>query len=142
MAEVSLIDGHIDNGMTEEEIIKALKCHKAVGTNTCDECPYQGKMCSIILISDALDLINRQKAEIEKYEHIKTTINEFWDILLKLKMAKRKEKPTLEELAEAIEEIEFEAIKEFAEKVKDLFSPEDEVIGEIENIKKEMTESK
>ena len=115
--------------MNDNEIIKALECCK---DNDCDNCPFEEQCRRNGSLADiALDLINRQKAEnselvgkidklqaeIEKYENIKTTIDEFWDILLKIKMAKRKEKPTLEELAEAIEEIETEAIKEYKEKV-------------------------
>ena len=64
-----------------------------------------------------LEQTNRQKAEIERFEHIKATIDEFWDILLKCKIAKRKESPTLEEFAEAMQEMQSEAIKEFAERV-------------------------
>ena len=63
--------------------------------------------------------VKSQQAEIERFEHIKATIDEFWDILLKFKVAKRKETPTLEEFAEAIQEIRDEAIKEFAERLKE-----------------------
>ena len=116
--------------MKDEQIIKALeRCgqhRECCYCNSVEECGNKR-----VLTASTLDLINRQKAEnselvgkidklqaeIEKYENIKTTIDEFWDILLKIKMAKRKEKPTLEELAEAIEEIETEAIKEYKEKV-------------------------
>ena len=56
--------------------------------------------------------------EIEKYENIKATMDEFWDILLRIKMAKRKEKPTLEELAEALDELKAETIKEFWNELK------------------------
>lgn len=54
--------------MTDNEITKALEC---CGKNTpiCIECSYKGKCnrkdCYDYLKSDALDLINRQKAEIE-----------------------------------------------------------------------------
>ena len=75
--------------------------------------------CQKEICIGAYDLINRQKAEIEKYKNIKATMDEFWDILLKIKFAKRKEKPTLEEFAEALEEIKAEAIKEFWDKLKD-----------------------
>lgn len=55
-----------------------------------------------------------KNAELDEYEKIKTTIDEFWEILLTLSLFKRKEKPTLEEFAEAIQEIKAEAYKEFA----------------------------
>lgn len=58
--------------MTDSEIVKALECC-SVGTFACDEqCPcFHSKSnlkitsCRFELIGDALDLINRQKAEIE-----------------------------------------------------------------------------
>ena len=54
--------------MTDNEIIKALECHKDE-TNSCQECVYNdGRGCSLRLSADALDLINRQKAKIEMLE--------------------------------------------------------------------------
>lgn len=53
--------------MTDNDIIKALECH-AGELDTCDECPYRKRGCSTQLHIDALDLINHQRAEIEKYE--------------------------------------------------------------------------
>ena len=91
------------------------------------------------------NLINRQKAEaeIDKYKEIKATIDEFWDILLKCNIAKRKEKPTLEEFAEAISEIETEAIKEFAERLKEKYKKHfnrsyNLIYDSIDNLVKEM----
>ena len=130
--------------LTDNEIIKALECCSKSNSNEeyCEDCPFKdttSAYCIDLNIKSALDLINRkdkalklsakeivdlkikvkqQKAEIEKYDNIKTTIHKFWDILLKLSLAKRKEKPTLEEMAEAITEIEAEAIKEFAKRLK------------------------
>jgi hypothetical protein len=56
--------------MTDNEIIKALEiCGNSFG---CNECPYydkgnfQGSKCSYNNAKDAVDLINRQKAEIER----------------------------------------------------------------------------
>ena len=53
--------------MTDNEIIKALEqCEKQP---YCDGCPYFAKIgCKKHLYQDALDLINRQKAEIEKLQ--------------------------------------------------------------------------
>lgn len=58
--------------MTDNEIIKALECCKTENGNDCENCPYQnvgykpgsGGCCNV-LMGDALDLINRQKAELE-----------------------------------------------------------------------------
>lgn len=49
--------------MTEREIIKALECCK---DNNCNECPIKG--CTEDIFVEALDLIDRKKAEIERLE--------------------------------------------------------------------------
>ena len=50
--------------MTDNEIIKALECCR---NDECSQCPLQDGVCSEKdVIKDALDLINRQKAEIER----------------------------------------------------------------------------
>lgn len=58
--------------MTDNEIIKALECCQSENGNDCENCPYsvvvyrQGEGgCTNKLMQDALDLINRQKAELE-----------------------------------------------------------------------------
>ena len=58
---------------TDEEIIRALECCRTIDGNDCSNCPYYGKRyeigsggCSNHLVNDALDLINRQKEEIER----------------------------------------------------------------------------
>ena len=60
--------------MTDNEIIKALECCRTNIMADCKRCnlrledgttrPY----CTTILIGNALDLINRQKAEIERFK--------------------------------------------------------------------------
>ena len=69
--------------MTDEQIIKALEC---CGMRDCGKCPYVGfkEECGNLSIL-ALDLINRQRAEIEQ----------------------------------EINQIKSEAIKEFAERLKE-----------------------
>lgn len=55
--------------MTDKDIIKALGvCHITCGCSECayTECPDG---CVEELMKDALDLINRQQAEIENYSH-------------------------------------------------------------------------
>ena len=69
--------------MIDNEIIKALEC---CSINGCKNCKYKGKApdCMTALQKDTIDLINRQKAEIEKLhnsvlanaEVVKTLINE------------------------------------------------------------------
>lgn len=64
------------------------------------------------------DLINRQKAEIERFKKIETTVNEFWGELQKLSIAKGKEKPTLEELLEYIEQVKAESTEQLLKKIE------------------------
>ena len=56
--------------MTDKEIIKALECCTSDEWDICDKCPYQKykteKGCAYHIVIDALDLINRQQAEIER----------------------------------------------------------------------------
>ena len=58
--------------MTDNEVIKALEC---CSTATCisNNCPYEKihdiPTCATKLTRDALDLINRQKAEIERLRY-------------------------------------------------------------------------
>ena len=55
--------------MTDEQIIKAVEvCREP---DTCKDCPYHKlytARCIIMLMKDVFDLINRQKAEIERLE--------------------------------------------------------------------------
>lgn len=56
-----------ENRLTDNEIIKALKCHANEDLATCEDCPLlniQG--CAYKLSEKALDLITRQKAENEE----------------------------------------------------------------------------
>lgn len=73
---------------------------------------------SKFVIKDLLRYTNSQKAEIDKFKTIETTVNEFWSEIQKLSIAKGKEIPTLEELLEYIEQVKAEAIKEFWELLK------------------------
>ena len=55
--------------MTDNEIIKALECcsSNATGNEYCKDCPYNiYEYCGEESSKDTLDLINRQKEEIER----------------------------------------------------------------------------
>ena len=55
--------------MTDEQIIKALECCvKTEFISDCAKCEMFAFDCKDILIENALDLINRQKAEIEEWK--------------------------------------------------------------------------
>lgn len=57
-------DADINVGMTDEEIVKAYK-YCVLEDGHCNDCPYEDYGCAISA-HDILDLINRQKAEIER----------------------------------------------------------------------------
>ena len=65
--------------MTDNEIIKALKCCKEGTAIGCKNCPLyedKGHTCITILSHNALDLINRQKAEIDILIRKKETLRD------------------------------------------------------------------
>ena len=104
--------------MTDNEIIKAL-AHCSNPSNGCSGCPLfssawdeYGKSiakCEVELIRYAFDLINHQKAEIEKLQN--TTVVNLQNTVLE-------SSAILGELEIRREQIRTEAIKEFAVKVK------------------------
>lgn len=56
--------------MTDNEIIKALVCcMEGTGRTNCENCPLTNEYCRKELPRLALDLINRQQAEIERLEY-------------------------------------------------------------------------
>lgn len=91
--------------MTEDEIIKALECCDFVDIKACEECPlYRSFDCRFIIIDKSLDLINRQKAEIERLKSYKKT-SHYWY-------------KKCNELVYELQTTKSEAIKEFAERLK------------------------
>lgn len=105
--------------MTDNEIIKALECCVTDDGDDCFQCPYGDIVykpgnggCVNRCHKDALDLINRQQAEIESLKQI---IDEEDKKILKL------QKRIIfwrEDLNYQPEKIKSEAIKEFAERLK------------------------
>jgi hypothetical protein len=87
--------------MTDNDIIKAL--NRCCEFADCRGCPFQlGGDCIRRLCKESLDLINRQKAEIERLQG-------YNDNLLTANTA----------LSNEILDIKFETIKEFAERLKE-----------------------
>ena len=137
--------------MTDNEIIEALECCTSKGG--CVDCPLyvpeQTGSCVKRVFIGALDLINRQKAEIERYKKEDKEKFNKWELL---------NERTKERYAELYEEaksvVRAEAIKEFAERLKRksyitkpyaFLAPENtkfEMVDvcDIDNIVKEMTE--
>lgn len=96
---------------TDEQIIKALECCvKTEFISDCAKCKMFAFDCKDIFIENALDLINRQKAEIEE---------------LKTEIERKKNQNTLllkkkcKDINTARKIIKSEAIKDFAERLKE-----------------------
>lgn len=121
--------------MTDNEIIKYMQC--VIGNDAnCSECTYQKALpfpsCRMMCAKNALDLINRQKAEIERLnielQSMRSAANSYkWHY----------------------ETAKSEAIKEFAERLK-TYAKELHIgdniswlvlgVGRVDNLVKEMTE--
>ena len=151
MNNVSLVDGHIDEPkMTDEEIIEALECCiKWKDGEDCVGCPAKnkGECCFTTLRRASLDLINRLKAQNKEFdekivmqmgliEYQKAEIERLNKILenrgeiCKLCEGKYTEK---------IKRAKTEAIKEFAERLKECRVIQTaNISGYIDNLVKEM----
>ena len=106
--------------MTDNEIIKALKSE---ADYNCDMCCDNNENCmeddcGKIISENALDLINRQKAEIERLQKTQSDIDNFARELCKERMLKGKAIADFEDLQEYIRKEKSEAIREFSEKLK------------------------
>jgi uncharacterized protein Yka (UPF0111/DUF47 family) len=102
MSSVSLIDGHMD--YTDDEIIKMLEC--CINDN-CNNCPETFGNCELTAMRNALDLLKRQKAEIERLED-------------KLDTIKQELVETIPMIQEDIKTAKAEAVKEV---VNEILSP-------------------
>ena len=109
--------------MTDKQIIKALECCKD-GECRCKECPYGVSECLTeddvsIILKDAFDLINRQKAEIER---LKAELKELDKPNCSLEEVQQEEKEQAKYFNLAVECARDKAIKEFAERLKTRFN--------------------
>ena len=135
--------------MTDEQIIKASEyCSTDVRENTCPKCAFYKKhRCSTLMLNAVSDLINRQKAEIERLERKANTP------FCQVTFDEEKLKEIANEYAENIEfdlnQLKSEVIKEFAERLKTNFNKNIRLYGrctvydattEIDDLVKEMTE--
>ena len=148
-----------DNKLKDNEIIKALKCvPKDVSGYIIDE---NNKM-KLVYNEDVIDLINRQQGEIEKLEisdasKEECTIKQHGKIKeLKAEVERLKERNKIldlnrrmallekEPLYDKIKTAKAEAVKEFAERLKDSFfdngyeSPDIDFDYFVDNLVKEM----
>ena len=95
---------------TDEQIKKALECCINWEATTCEKCPLDDECDNDgdTPLRNALDLINRQKAEIERLESLCEKIGIANDVKLERICV----------LQEDLETAKAEAIKEFAERLK------------------------
>lgn len=109
--------------MTDNEIIKALECCctlNGVGCRNCPQYDIHSAMCVKNLIRNTLDLINRQKAEIEGL-----------NVELKsMRGAANSYKLENERLLQKLQQAKSEAIKEFAEELEYFVLNEDIEVAE------------
>lgn len=130
--------------MTDNEIIKALECCTDESYENCSECPYSTDTLSckrLKLLEDSLDLINRQKAEIERLKSANDEKFRQWDML-----AEKTKQHYANLYEEAKDILKAEAYKEFAERlnekaqIADCFDSYNMVVGTyfIDSLLKEM----
>lgn len=147
--------------MTDNEIIKALELCFAPDGMACSKCPYHkfGKLCKVERSKDSLDLIKRQKAEIERLEYsiisqdeeklsyVATLIKEEQE-RIRLEQIRRLEAENSElqrknaELQHEKVKLKNEAIKEFAERLCEGRVSNDPVVIAVKVELEEMTEDK
>ena len=105
--------------MTDNEIIKALECCYTNDSNDCYKCPYTAEstaemFCDKKLTRDALDLINRQKAEIETLTKVNAMLFQNADTAYQEGLNEAQALYACEVRGR----VRAEAVKEFAETVK------------------------
>jgi hypothetical protein len=142
--------------MNDNEIKKALECCSVFGL--CHKCPYANTHnCANQSAKDTLDLINRQRAEIERLEielkamrgaanSYKAEVERLGSLAEELVDGNEAWVSDNCELRKKLKTAKSEAIRDFAESVKMAFYYEfDEIIpsimaDRIDNLVKEMTE--
>lgn len=139
--------------MTDDEIIKALECCDFTDIKDCEECPlYNTFDCISVIIDKTLDLVNQQKAEIERLAArfndypVKTLIDN------NNMMCSKSSEDYDKWFFNVSKDISYQAIKEFADRLKDsadktrIKSMETEKVVfymdefKLDNLVKEMTE--
>lgn len=131
--------------MIDEEIIKGLECCSII-KGGCKNCLLHNRdgSCTTILVKNALDLINHQRAEIERLKKIGTEADNFARAICNERMLKGKPVADYEDLQEYIKKAKAEAINEFAERLKTASYYEFEELipsimaDKIDNLVKEM----
>lgn len=144
-----------EHKFTDEEVIKALECCCSTSVVNCNKCTYAkpaiDDYCANILMRDALDLINRQKAEIANLINaVDNSTKEFLKLHDEYQEQKaeieRLEKHNTEYARKHYQDGRVEAIKEFAERLKEKLIKGGIypvlVKNSIDDLVKELTEEK
>ena len=119
--------------MTDNEIIKALKCCSETTGSECSKCPLLNVECSAYdLYKLALDLIKRQKAEIEGLEA------QHREMCIGMKVLKNK---AIKEFAGRLKETITKAIDTYYTSNGGGYYLAEDTIEDIDNLVKEMTEA-
>ena len=141
-----------DNKLTDKEIIKALECCKRdFSMRNCLDCPYnkeKSAKCMSFMIEDALDLINRQQAEIEKLNEEKANFDNtiLYDLEQVHKISEKSKTEAIKELAEKTNKMITEIYNKHIFDNNDLEAEEkdaiinfsDDVVYGFDNLVKEM----
>lgn len=123
--------------MNDNDIIKALECcNKPANEGGCLDCPLKEekhKGCSAVMIENAIDLINRQKAEIEGLQRRIV----FWKEDLNYN-PKKERSEAIKEFAERLKESSFQCDISFGFYSEEVVTEAVSVL-EIDNLVEEMT---
>lgn len=111
--------------MTDDEIITALECCNSGRLKyPCEICPLRMDDCEYILPKRALDIINQQKAEIERLKQENKEYCEDNRIIAYQRNQRDKEIRALHNQLNGLnfmdKQIKSESVKKFAEKLKDI----------------------
>ena len=136
----------INENLTDKDVIEGLeRCISTTTDKACAGCPFNKQnLCDIdqwVLERYALDLINRQKSEIERLKSANDEKFRQWDML-----AEKTKTHYADLYNEAKDKLKAEACKEFAERlngkaqIADCFNSYSMVVGThfIDNLLKEM----
>lgn len=102
-----------DKKITDEEIIKVLECCADSKNYQCNKCPLYADCEKASIAENALDLINRQKSEIERLKECPKCVYEYDGEVTEYCV----QGPCSN--FKTVEQIKAEAYKEFAERLKE-----------------------